>query len=133
VRLHLGDPVPVVALSGEPPRASIPPSGRASSVALPAIYSNPALALRYIRGYTGGMEATRKRYSFFIGNEQADALKALKARDGIAESEAIRRALDQFLQDRGVLVRPEDAKPRRRRGHRIDRPRRAGKRSSGSA
>ncbi len=45
----------------------------------------------------------KKRYSFYITEELDAALKALKERDGIAEAEAIRRALAAYLVDRGVL------------------------------
>jgi hypothetical protein len=34
----------------------------------------------------------RKRYSFWIDDEQADGLKVVKERDGVLESEQIRRA-----------------------------------------
>ena len=35
----------------------------------------------------------RKRYSFWIDDEQADGLKRVKERDGVLESEQIRRAI----------------------------------------
>jgi hypothetical protein len=46
----------------------------------------------------------RKRYTFFIDDEIAAGLKALKERDGIPESEAIRRAIADFLAARRVTV-----------------------------
>ena len=58
--------------------------------------------------------APRKRYSFFIDDELGDGLKALKARDGMPESEAIRRALKEFLKRKGVTVKAD----RRRAGTR---------------
>jgi hypothetical protein len=58
----------------------------------------------YIRGV---MPRSRKRYSFWIDLEQADALKEIKERDGVPESEAIRRALYAWLEQRGVTVKPE--------------------------
>jgi len=61
------------------------------------------------------MAITRKRYSFFITDVQAAALKALKARDGINESESIRIALNQYLRDQGVMAKPGDESPARRR------------------
>jgi hypothetical protein len=45
----------------------------------------------------------KKQYGFLISPELAAGLKALKERDGIAESEAIRRALDDYLRAKGVL------------------------------
>jgi hypothetical protein len=47
----------------------------------------------------------RKRYTFFIDDEIAVGLKALKERDGISESEAIRRAIAEFLAARRIVVR----------------------------
>jgi hypothetical protein len=60
-----------------------------------------------------------KLYSFHITLELAAGLKVLKERDGISESEAIRRAITRFLQDREVLEAERQATPqpttRRRR------------------
>ena len=39
----------------------------------------------------------RKKYSFYIEDTQSDALKSIKARDGVLESEQIRRALDEWI------------------------------------
>jgi ribbon-helix-helix CopG family protein len=44
-----------------------------------------------------------KLYTFAIDPDLAAALKRLKARDGIGESEQIRRALRGWLQKKGVL------------------------------
>jgi hypothetical protein len=44
----------------------------------------------------------RNRYSFFLDDELAAGLKALKERDGISEAEAVRRAIAEFLQKKGV-------------------------------
>ena len=44
----------------------------------------------------------RKKYSFWIDDEQAEGLKVLKARDGVLESEQIRRAINDWLQKKGV-------------------------------
>lgn len=49
--------------------------------------------------------APRKRISVYIDPTHADGLKALKARDGMPEAEAIRRALSEFLERRGVVVK----------------------------
>jgi hypothetical protein len=42
----------------------------------------------------------RSRYTFFIDSEQRAALAAIKARDGIPESEQIRRAIGAWLAER---------------------------------
>jgi hypothetical protein len=44
----------------------------------------------------------RTRYNFFIENEQREALRLVKERDGIPESEQIRRAIDLWLESKGV-------------------------------
>ncbi len=45
----------------------------------------------------------RRKYSFWIDDEQAEGLKAIKDRDGVLESEQIRRALNDWLQKKGVM------------------------------
>lgn len=45
---------------------------------------------------------TRKRYSFWIDAQQAEGLKSVKERDGVLESEQIRRAIDAWLKAKGV-------------------------------
>ena len=42
----------------------------------------------------------RNRYTFFIDDEQKAALKAIKERDGVPESEQIRRAIAQWVASR---------------------------------
>lgn len=44
----------------------------------------------------------RKRYSFWIDDAQAEGLKAVKERDGVLESEQIRRAIDAWLTEKGI-------------------------------
>jgi hypothetical protein len=46
---------------------------------------------------------TRKKYSFYIEEEQSEALKAIKERDGVLESEQIRRALNDWIEKKGVM------------------------------
>jgi hypothetical protein len=46
--------------------------------------------------------STRRRYSFWIDEVQARGLKLVKARDGVLESEQIRRALDAWLRKKGL-------------------------------
>lgn len=43
----------------------------------------------------------RARYTFFIDPEQREGLRAIKVREGIPESEQIRRAVDEWLKKRG--------------------------------
>ena len=59
--------------------------------------------------------STRRRYSFWIDETQARGLKAVKERDGVLESEQIRRALNDWLRRRGVArteARRSDPRPR---------------------
>jgi hypothetical protein len=44
----------------------------------------------------------RTRYNFWIDQEQRDGLKVVKDRDGVLESEQIRRAIDAWLVAKGV-------------------------------
>jgi len=44
----------------------------------------------------------RARYTFFIDPEQKDALREIKERDGIPESEQIRRAIAKWVTAKGV-------------------------------
>ena len=45
------------------------------------------------------------RYTLFLPAELKRALEALKARDGISESEAIRRAIAEFMRRRKITIR----------------------------
>jgi hypothetical protein len=58
----------------------------------------------------------RVRYNFFIEEPQRDGLRLVKERDGISESEQIRRAIDVWLESRGVLKKkaPRRASTRRK-------------------
>jgi hypothetical protein len=53
------------------------------------------------------MGLSRKRYSFWIDDDQAEGLKVVKERDGVLESEQIRRAIDEWLQKKGVKRKTE--------------------------
>ena len=44
----------------------------------------------------------RRKYSFYIDDEQAQGLKVVKERDGVLESEQIRRAINEWLRVKGV-------------------------------
>ena len=49
----------------------------------------------------------RKKYSFWIDDDQAEGLKAVKERDGVLESEQIRRAINDWLEKKGVKAKTE--------------------------
>ena len=55
----------------------------------------------------------RKFYNFYIDVDLADGLKAIKARDGISESEQIRRAIKVWLT--GKKYRPKAQKGGRKK------------------
>ena len=44
----------------------------------------------------------RSRYTLFLDDHQREALKTIKASDGISESDQIRRALDEWHARRGI-------------------------------
>jgi hypothetical protein len=48
----------------------------------------------------------RRRYNFWIDDEDREGLQAVKERDGILESEQIRRAIRDWLNKKG-LARPK--------------------------
>jgi hypothetical protein len=60
----------------------------------------------------------KKKYTFFITEELDRALKTLKERDGIAEAEAVRRALTAYLAEKRVLEKPDTQAASRRAGTR---------------
>jgi hypothetical protein len=47
----------------------------------------------------------RSRYTFFIDEEQRTALAAIKERDGISESEQIRRAVKAWIERKALKKR----------------------------
>lgn len=49
----------------------------------------------------------RKRYAFWIEDDQLAALEAIKKRDGVLPSEQIRRALDDWFKKKGVTSKTE--------------------------
>ena len=51
--------------------------------------------------YTYGM-GTRLRYNFWIDPDLLDGLRLVKARDGVLESEQIRRAIADWLKKKQV-------------------------------
>jgi hypothetical protein len=61
--------------------------------------------------YTGSPVTPRSRYNFWIDDEQRDALRYVKERDGVLESEQIRRAIRMWLEAKEVKVK--SARPAR--------------------
>ena len=49
----------------------------------------------------------RNRYTFFIDDDQRLVLTAIKERDGISESEQIRRAIKDWIEKRGVTAKAD--------------------------
>ncbi len=49
-----------------------------------------------------GVAPTRSRYNFWIDDTQREGLRFVKERDGVLESEQIRRAIDAWLTEKGV-------------------------------
>jgi hypothetical protein len=44
----------------------------------------------------------RNRYTFYLDDDDRDALRAVKERDGVSESEQIRRAIKRWIDEKGV-------------------------------
>jgi hypothetical protein len=61
--------------------------------------------------------APRARYTFYIDDDQRAALATIKQRDGISESEQIRRAVQEWIAKKGVSVKaPKRRVSPRRKG-----------------
>jgi hypothetical protein len=50
---------------------------------------------------------SRRRTSLWLDERLSEGLKALKARDGIPEAEAVRRAVAIYLEQRGIELEPQ--------------------------
>jgi len=50
------------------------------------------------------------RFNFWMDPAQRKGLQVVKARDGVPESEQVRRAIAQWLKDRGVSLSAAGAK-----------------------
>jgi hypothetical protein len=57
---------------------------------------------------------TTPRTSFVLPDDLKAGLEALKARDGISGSEAMRRAIAEYLVRKGILRDPAQSKKRTR-------------------
>lgn len=53
--------------------------------------------------YTVGDYMALKKYSFWAEGKQLDGLRFVADRDGIRESEQIRRAINAWLEKKGVM------------------------------
>jgi hypothetical protein len=49
----------------------------------------------------------KERYNFLIDAEQREGLRRVKEREGIPESEQIRRAIDEWLQKKGATAKAD--------------------------
>ena len=49
----------------------------------------------------------KKAYTLKIDLELLDALRSVKERDGVTESEQIRRGIQLWLKSKGIKVKPE--------------------------
>ena len=56
----------------------------------------------------------RKMHSFYLDPELSVGLKTLKDRDGISESEQVRRAVRLWLDSKGVKVKTQKGGRKRR-------------------
>jgi hypothetical protein len=65
--------------------------------------------------YTLDDVSPRRKYSFWIDDRQADGLKEIKERDGVLESEQIRRAIDDWLAKKGITEKTADRRAPTRR------------------
>lgn len=66
-----------------------------------------------IREYNFTPAVTPKtRFHFHIDDDQREALRAVKERDGVPEAEQIRRAIDAWLEQKGVSPK-KPPKPKR--------------------
>lgn len=54
----------------------------------------------------------RTRYNFWIDEAQREGLRLVKARDGVLESEQIRRAIDLWLDAKGARLGPTPERTR---------------------
>ncbi len=56
----------------------------------------------------------RRFYNFYIDVDLAVGLKAIKARDGIPESEQIRRAIRTWLESKGHRLKAQKGETRKK-------------------
>ena len=61
------------------------------------------------------MTPTKRRYTFWINDTEADGLRRVKADEGIAESEQIRQAIRDWLRKKQISGKSERKQTRNRR------------------
>jgi hypothetical protein len=83
---------------------------------LDTIQSSPYNSIYGMSRITIRGMSRKKKYTFYITEELDTALKLLKERDGIAEAEALRRALAEYLQRKGVFEPRKRSQAASRRG-----------------
>jgi hypothetical protein len=66
------------------------------------------------------MSPRRRIFTFAIDDDLAAGMKALKDRDGIAESEQARRAIRAFLMERGITLGEETIARKKTAARRAD-------------
>ena len=59
----------------------------------------------------------RRLFNFVISDEMAEGLKAVKERDGISESEQVRRAVAAWLTSKGISLRSSPKAGSKKRSH----------------
>ena len=54
----------------------------------------------------------KRRISFFLSDHLCEGLKALKERDGVPEAESMRRAIGEYLTNKGIAVQDKSERQR---------------------
>ncbi len=57
----------------------------------------------------------RYKVNFYLDSDLGDGLKAIKERDGVSESEQIRRGVKMWLESKGHRVKPRTRKGGKRK------------------
>ena len=59
--------------------------------------------------------ALKVRFNFWLDEEQREGLRVVKQRDGVPESEQVRRAIAEWLERKGVIEKAERKRAATRR------------------
>jgi hypothetical protein len=57
----------------------------------------------------------KRLYNFMLDPELAEALKALKTRDGVSEAEIVRRGIKMYVESQGIKVKTPSRRAETRR------------------
>lgn len=57
----------------------------------------------------------KRLYNFMLDPELAEALKTLKARDGVSEGEIVRRGIKLYVESKGIKVKAPHRRAQTRR------------------